>query len=74
MQRLLSTCNRRTALGARNYAMTLALLDTGLRVTEFAGLRVGDVDMRNGMVVVVGKGQKQRQVRIGSVWPWRDQK
>ncbi len=66
MQSLLDACNRRSPIGARNYAMTLTLLDTGLRMTEFASLRVGDVEMHNGMVVVMGKGQKQRQVRVGS--------
>jgi len=63
---LLDHCDRHTALGARNYALVLTLLDTGLRASELTGLHVGDVDMRSGLCVVMGKGGKQRQVRIGA--------
>jgi len=60
------TCGRGTADGARDYAILLGLLDTGLRAAEFVGLRVGDVDMRTGLITVVGKGRKQRVVRLGA--------
>jgi len=66
VQRLLAACNRKTALGARDYAICLTLLDTGLRVAEFASLRVGDIDARNGLASVMGKGQKARQVCVGA--------
>jgi site-specific recombinase XerC len=46
--------------------MTLALLDSGLRASEFVGLRVYSVDMRSGLVTVLGKGHKQRTVRFGA--------
>ena len=65
VQALLSACDRHTPIGARNYAIALCLLDTGLRAAEFASLRVGAVDMRSGLVTVMGKGGKQRQVRVG---------
>ena len=63
--RLLDCCERRTAIGARNYAIVLTLLDTGLRAQEFASLNVGSIDMRSGMATVMGKGQKQRLIRVG---------
>jgi site-specific recombinase XerD len=63
---LLDHCDRHTAIGARNYALVLALLDSGLRASELTGLHVGDVDMRSGLCVVMGKGSKQRQVRMGA--------
>ncbi|HHX43146.1 MAG TPA: tyrosine-type recombinase/integrase [Chloroflexi bacterium] len=66
VHRLLAACNRQTATGARNYALILVLLDTGLRAAECVALRVGDVDMRTGLAVVLGKGRKQRQVRVGN--------
>ena len=66
VQRLLAVCDRHTPVGARNYALCLTLLDTGLRASECAALRLSQVDMKSGMVVVFGKGQKQRQVRIGA--------
>ncbi|MCD6518340.1 MAG: tyrosine-type recombinase/integrase, partial [Anaerolineae bacterium] len=63
---LLSVCDRQTPKGARNYAILLTLLDTGLRASEFVSLRIGDIDMRTGLCTVMGKGQKQRMVRVGS--------
>ncbi len=66
VQTLLDACDRHTSLGARNYALCLTLLDTGLRAAELVSLRVGDVDMRSGLVTVLGKGQKMRQVRLGA--------
>ena len=66
IQTLLGHCDRQSAIGARNYAIMLTLLDTGLRAAEFCGLRTGDVDMRSGLCTVLGKGQKQRTVRVGA--------
>lgn len=63
---LLAACDRQEPIGARNYAIVLTLLDTGLRAAELRALRVGDVDMRTGLTVVMGKGRKQRQVRVGA--------
>ena len=63
---LLEACDRKTPKGSRDYAMILTLLDTGLRASELISLRVGDVDMRSGVIMVMGKGQKQRQVIAGS--------
>ena len=66
VQALLSACDRHTPIGARNFAIVLTLLDTGLRAAEFVPLRVGNIDARSGLVTVFGKGQKQRQVRVGA--------
>jgi len=61
---LLTACQGETAL--RDRATVLCLLDSGLRVSEFLSLTVGDVDARDGMVKVRGKGQKERFVRLGA--------
>lgn len=63
---LLDHCDRHTAIGTRNYAIVLTLLDSGLRASELTGLHVGDVDMRTGLCLVTGKGRKMRQVRVGA--------
>jgi integrase/recombinase XerD len=63
---LLAACERRTPKGARDYALCLTLLDTGLRAAELCSLTVGSVDMRTGLCVVMGKGGKMRQVRVGA--------
>lgn len=57
--------NPRTLAGARNLALFALLLDTGLRRAEAAGLRVEDVDRKEGQISVIGKGRKPRTVGIG---------
>lgn len=64
--RLLAACDRSTPRGARDYALVLVALDTGLRLAELASLRVGSIDMRTGLVTVMGKARKQRLVAVGS--------
>lgn len=66
IRRLLDGCDRQDLLGCRNYAVILTLLDTGLRAAEFCSLGIGDVDMRDGLITVVGKGRKQRQTVAGA--------
>ncbi len=66
IQELLASCDRQTLMGARNYAIILTLLDTGLRAAEFGSLRIGSIDMRSGLATIMGKGEKQRQVRVGA--------
>lgn len=53
---LLKGCDRRTAVGRRDFAILMLLSRLGLRAGEVAGLRLDDLDWRNGEVVVRGKG------------------
>lgn len=55
---LLASCDRRTAIGRRDYAVIITLLRLGLRRGELAGLRLEDIDWRAGELVVVGKGAR----------------
>ncbi|GAA4384406.1 tyrosine-type recombinase/integrase [Agromyces bauzanensis] len=55
---LLSSCDRRTALGRRDHAMLVVLLRLGLRAGEVARLRLDDLDWRAGELVVRGKGAR----------------
>lgn len=51
---------------ARDVAIILALLDTGCRCTEFLAVKVGDVDLKSGQVIVrQGKGQRDRVTFLG---------
>src|SRR4051794_28744745 len=52
------------AVRLRDDAVLELLYGSGLRVAEVCGLDGGDVDVRRGVVVVTGKGSKQRQVPI----------
>jgi len=53
---LLDSCDRRTALGRRDYAIILSLLRLGLRRGELAAVTLDDLDWRAGEVVIHGKG------------------
>jgi len=50
----------------RNRAILWLLYDTGIRVSELCGLRVGDFDRRHGVITVRGKGSKERRVALGA--------
>jgi integrase/recombinase XerC len=51
----------------RDRAIMELLYSSGLRLAELVGLDVGDLDLTEGMVRVLGKGQKTRLVPVGSV-------
>ena len=58
---------RRAAKAARINDLTAlvaveVLLCTGLRVGELAGVQVGDLDLTEGVITVLGKGSRQRRV------------
>jgi site-specific recombinase XerD len=50
----------------RNRAILWVLYDTGIRVSELCGLRVGDCDRRHGILTVTGKGSKERRIAMGN--------
>ena len=66
VKRLLAAC-KRSRDAARDRALVLVLLDTGVRAAECCALTVGDVDIRSGSAVVRrGKGGKGRTVYLGA--------
>jgi integrase/recombinase XerD len=56
--RLLRSCDRRTAVGRRDFAVLTVLARLGLRAGEVAGMRLEDIDWRAGLVVIRGKGDR----------------
>lgn len=52
--------------GERNKAIIETLYGCGLRVSELVGLRLSDLHFRDGIISVIGKGNKQRLVPIGN--------
>lgn len=52
-------------LGLRDRAVLELLYATGCRVSELAGMRLGDVDLGSLFVLLHGKGSKDRIVPIG---------
>jgi integrase/recombinase XerD len=66
VDRLLSLPNRETRLGRRDRAILETFYATGCRASEVAGLRPVDLDLQDGLVRCVGKGNKERRVPLGS--------
>lgn len=54
------------ALTVRNRAILEMMYASGLRVSETADLKLGDVNFETGMVRVTGKGSKERIVPVAS--------
>ena len=61
---LLASCDRRTAIGRRDYTLIIMLLRLGLRRGEVAALRLDDIDWRAGELVVVGKGARRDRLPL----------
>jgi len=64
--KILGCINSNTASGARNYAILMLLLDTGLRSSELRNVEVKDVNIEGGYLKVMGKGGKERIVPFGA--------
>jgi integrase len=54
--KLLASCDRRRAVGCRDYAILLLLVRLGLRSVEVAAMQLEDIDWRAGEILVRGKG------------------
>ena len=65
IRRMLAVPNADSFRGYRNRAIILTFLDTGLRLSELAAIRLADIDFDNGIIKVLGKGRKERFVRVG---------
>jgi site-specific recombinase XerD len=61
---LLCSCDRRQALGRRDYAIIITLLRLGLRRSELASLRLDDIDWRAGVLVVRGKAAREDRLPL----------
>lgn len=58
--------NDSSSLGLRNYAMLELLYATGIRVSECQGIKLQDIDFHLSVVLIRGKGRKERYVPFGS--------
>ena len=65
MFRLLDSIQTDTLLGLRNRAIFETLYSSGIRVSELAEMNFSDVDFSATVVLVSGKGNRQRIVPVG---------
>ncbi|MES2851161.1 MAG: site-specific tyrosine recombinase XerD [Bacteroidota bacterium] len=66
IENIISQIDLSTAEGGRNKAMLETLYSCGLRVTELVNLRISCLYLDVGFIRVIGKGDKERLVPIGS--------
>jgi integrase/recombinase XerD len=64
---MLATLDQSSEEGIRNKAIIETMFSCGLRVSETVGLKIFDIFKQDGFIKVVGKGNKERLVPIGSV-------
>jgi len=65
VEMLLDAPNTKKELGCRDKAMLELMYATGLRVSELLSIKRKDIDLINKMVLVKGKGSKERKVPMG---------
>jgi len=65
VERLLAQPDTSSAIGLRDKAIIELMYSTGIRVSELASIRVGDLQMEAGCLRCIGKGNKERLVPVG---------
>ncbi len=65
IENLLSLCSSDRFLHVRNRAVVLLFLDTGLRLAELSNIQMKHIDFDRETIKVMGKGAKERVVRMG---------
>jgi site-specific recombinase XerD len=61
---IVESCDRRSTLGRRDYAVLLLLARMGLRAKEVAALSLDEVHWREGIVLIRGKGGREDRMPL----------
>lgn len=62
---IIEAAKEKTFLELRDRTCLELLYAAGLRISELLGLKITDLDLDNGLINVIGKGNKQRLVPFG---------
>ncbi len=66
MEELLHIPDLTSKFGIRNRAMLELIYSSGLRISEVANLTLSQLDLNNKLIRIIGKGNKERIVPLGS--------
>ena len=61
---IIDTFNKRNPIDMRNLAIFMLMIDTGLRIGEVINLKIEGIHQDEGILVVMGKGQKERMISV----------
>ncbi|MDP2722860.1 MAG: site-specific tyrosine recombinase XerD [Bacteroidales bacterium] len=67
IEKLMAQIDLSSPQGERNKAIVETLYGCGLRVSELVNMHVSDLHLREGIITVTGKGDKQRLVPLGKM-------
>ena len=59
-------CRNTRPTALRDRAILLLLLDTGIRASELCGLSINNVHLKERRILVIGKGDKERSLRLSA--------
>jgi site-specific recombinase XerD len=65
LKRLFQACAGKSFEARRDTALIMLLLDTGARRAEMVGLKLSDVDLDLDVLLVLGKGRRERTLPFG---------
>lgn len=71
VEKLLSSIDTSSSLGVRDRALFEIIYSSGLRISEASGLLIQNIYLKEGILFVLGKGNKERLVPFGDeakVW------
>ncbi len=64
VERIVTVCSSNTAVGMRNRAIVLLLARLALRAGDIVRLRLGDIDWKEGWILVSGKGRCESRLPL----------
>lgn len=66
INKILRCLDQNLASGVRGYAIMLLFLDSGLRLSELTNAKIDNLNIEEGYLKVMGKGNKERIVPFGT--------
>ncbi len=64
VERIVAACSPNTAVGMRDRAIVLLLARLALRAGDIVHLRLGDIDWKEGWILVSGKGRRESRLPL----------